>query len=283
MLRNPSWKYLSEQPPVIVIGMHRSGTSLMSRLLETLGVFMGGDHDPNAESKHFRKLNQHSFQAVGSEWNRPKPVIDAMESATFINEQAAFYHQHLLVGWGGLRYWGGKRWVGLATGSSVPRWGWKDPRTSLTLPAWLQVFPEAQVVHVIRNGIDVAISLHRRQLKQRTRFGGTHRDHRDPRGYDFRFCFELWETYQSHLLKYRKTVPQGQYVELGYETLLQEPETVLREMMGQLGVGVNEPCLAQSVATINRGRLDNRAYAAAYQDMIPELVQNSLMRELGYS
>jgi hypothetical protein len=36
------------------------------------------------------------------------------------------------------------------------------------------------------------------------------------------------------------------------------------------------------VATINTGRLDNQAYAAAYRDFIPELQENPLMHALGY-
>ncbi len=283
MLRIPPWSRLDHHPPVIIIGMHRSGTSLVSQLLDMLGVFMGNDLDPNAESKHLRRLNKYSFRAVGADWNTPQPVIDAMQSHAFINEQALYFHQYLFTGWGGLRYWGVKQWAELIAGADMPRWGWKDPRTSLTLPAWLQIFPEAQVIHIIRNGIDVAISLHRRQLKQRTRFWGTHPDHYNPKGYDFRFCFELWEIYQKHLLTYRHTVPERQYTEITYEALLQKPDMILRGMLQHLQVPFEEATLGRTVATINKGRLDNRSYAMPYQDIIPELVTSSLMEELGYS
>src|SRR5690606_33596327 len=45
--------------------------------------------------------------------------------------------------------------LGLAAvvAAAPPVWAWKDPRTSLTLPIWREVFPRAQVVHIIRNGI----------------------------------------------------------------------------------------------------------------------------------
>jgi hypothetical protein len=42
-------------------------------------------------------------------------------------------------------------------------WGWKDPRNTYTLPFWLDLFPDARVVHVYRHGVDVAASLHQRQ------------------------------------------------------------------------------------------------------------------------
>lgn len=282
LMQIPPYSRLESASPVILIGMHRSGTSLLTRLMGMLGVFMGADHDPNAESKHFRRLNKHTFHAVQAEWNTPERVIAAMRKSDFVMEQARYYQTHLLTGVGGILYWGMRRWLALYTGAPLPHWGWKDPRTSLTLPIWLQVFPQARVIHIIRNGIDVAISLHRRQLKQTQRRFGPHPDHRDPRGYDFRFCFSLWEQYQSHLLTYRDGVPASQYTEMHYETLLREPEKSLRYLMMQIDMQLDETRLAQAVASINTDRLDNRKYAAAYKEIIPELLENPLMQELGY-
>src|SRR5262249_54671793 len=41
-------------------------------------------------------------------------------------------------------------------------WGWKDPRTCLTLPFWQQVVSPMQYVICLRNPLDVAKSLQRR-------------------------------------------------------------------------------------------------------------------------
>jgi LPS sulfotransferase NodH len=281
LLQTPSLDRLGDHPPVILVGMHRSGTSLVSRLLAGMGIHMGYDLDPNAESKHLRSLNKHIMRAAGSEWNTPQNVLDALEVPGFVQNQAAYMRAHVLTGLGAIRYWGPRRWLALRQGGAIPAWGTKDPRTSLTLAIWLDVFPQARVVHIIRNGIDVAISLHRRQLAQAKRWR-THPDHRDPRGRDFRFCFGLWEAYQAHLLTFRETVPAAQYTEIRYEALLREPETTLRHILDRIGAPVDEARLAAAIAMINTWRLDNRAYAAAYQDAIPELAENPLMRALGY-
>ena len=281
-LQTPSLERLWDCQPILLVGMHRSGTSLMSSLLAMFDVHMGSDLDPNAESKHFRSLNKHTFQAVHADWNTPDLVTDAVKSPTFVAAQADYYRAHLLIGVGGLLYWGYRRWLTLRRGAGLPFWGWKDPRTSLTLASWLQVFPQAHVVHIIRNGIDVAISLHRRHIAKSKRWR-VHPDHRDPRGFDFRFCFSLWERYQAHLLTCRTTVPVEQYTELYYETLLREPEATLRHVLSCLSVPFEEKQLAGAAATIDVGRLDNRTYAAAYQGIIPELRENPLMRALGYS
>jgi LPS sulfotransferase NodH len=282
MLQTPPLERLAERPPIVIVGMHRSGTSLLSRLLAMVGIHLGGDLGDNDESRHVQGINKHTFRAVGADWNTPEPVIKAMQNPAFAAGQAAYYQAHVFAGVGGVLYWGVGRWLALRCGSKPPAWGWKDPRTSLTLPAWLQLFPRAYVVHIIRNGIDVAISLHRRHIAKNKRWR-VHPDHRDPRGFDFRFCFSLWETYQAHLLTYRDTVPAERYIELRYEALLREPEPTLRLVLSRLNVPFEEPTLAAAVATINTGRLDNRAYAAAYQDFIPELLENPLMRALGYS
>ena len=38
------------QPGVIVLGMHRSGISAVTQLLEALGIFVGEDHDLKEKS-----------------------------------------------------------------------------------------------------------------------------------------------------------------------------------------------------------------------------------------
>ena len=45
-------------------------------------------------------------------------------------------------------------------------WGWKDPRNSFTLKIWRQIYPNAKVIHIHRNPVDVANSLKKRSLAQ---------------------------------------------------------------------------------------------------------------------
>jgi hypothetical protein len=67
-----------------------------------------------------------------------------------------------------------------------------------------------------------------------------------------------------------------------YETLLREPEKVLPTVLNHIGLPPAPDELSAAIATINKGRLNNAAYAAAYQEVIPDLMTAPLMRELGY-
>ena len=60
------------RPPVIVIGMHRSGTSMLTRFIQDLGVFMGKDLSENDESRFFMNLNRWILFQAGASWDVPE-------------------------------------------------------------------------------------------------------------------------------------------------------------------------------------------------------------------
>jgi len=48
---------LQESSPIVVIGMHRSGTRVIVDVLDKLGVFMGADRQGDGESVTFMQIN----------------------------------------------------------------------------------------------------------------------------------------------------------------------------------------------------------------------------------
>ncbi|MCD4686581.1 MAG: sulfotransferase [Anaerolineae bacterium] len=109
-----------------------------------------------------------------------------------------------------------------------------------------------------------------------------HPDRQNPRGLDFEYCFALWEHYQRYLLTFRNNVDPARYTELHYETLLREPESTLRIIVGRIGLMISDARLTQTAGMINAGRLDNRAFATPYQEFIPDMWAHPLMVALGY-
>ena len=149
--------------PVIVLGMHRSGTSLVSRLLEGLGVFMGRHKDVHHEAIFFKMLNRLILEQVGATWDRPEPIADLLEDEsalavvrTAVEEQIRGPRvlSYLGVGWY-VRYWNVHNFPLL--------WGWKDPCNVFTLPVWRSIFPDSRLVVVRRDIEPVVRSLVRRR------------------------------------------------------------------------------------------------------------------------
>lgn len=291
---NPSPKsqesQLRQMQPVILLGMHRSGTSLMARLLRDLGIHMGRWLSRDAEAVFFQRLNRRIFADVGVKWGYVDPLVQAMGSAEFVERQtnvmrrALFPDRHFLGRNVGIAsFFGRDLWEAVCQDNSL-LWGWKDPRTTITFPVWIRIFPRARCVHTIRNGIDVAISTHRRSRKQQRKL----RNRLFPIDYspitlDFGYCFRLWETYVSFVLDRKRLIPSDQYFELRYEDLLAEPQGQLRRLLDFLDYSVKDDVLLAACERIDQSRLDNSAYAVSYRDEIQTLASRPLMQRLGYT
>lgn len=147
---------VADSPLVLVAGMHRSGTSAATRLLNLIGVSLGDEGDlmeaqpdnPRGfwEARAFSTMNDRLLLALGGSWDRPpRPWAgwgDSAALASWRDEAAQLVD--------GLRRDG-------AAAHAV-----KDPRFSLTLPLWLAVVPGARVVVPIRDPLATAQSLQRR-------------------------------------------------------------------------------------------------------------------------
>ena len=280
--------------PLILLGMHRSGTSLTVRLLADLGMHMGSWLSRDAEAVHFQKLNRRIYRETGSNWGQVEGLVQAIGSPAFVQRQAAemrrrLYGDALLPG--GMpaiaSFFGSDRRAEIERGEVAP-WGWKDPRTTLTFPVWLELFPRARWLHIVRNGVDVAISTHRRSLRQQKKFWSRLlRLDYVPATLDFDYSFRLWETYLDFVLEHKHLIPAGRYLEMRYEDLLARPEASLVRLVEFATDGAAEQFLdaeriKAACGRVNRGRLDNSRYAAAYADRIPRLAASPLMQQLGY-
>lgn len=149
----------AKRPPVIILGMHRSGTTMVCQMLEELGLFVGRQKDPNNEALFFLKANDWLIQSAGGRWDYPQPIRVLLKHSVFREIIEDYLRLSVstpriasFLGWRNyLRY---RSLYHL----DIP-WGWKDPRNTFTLPLWLNVFPHARVIHVLRHGVDVASSL----------------------------------------------------------------------------------------------------------------------------
>jgi hypothetical protein len=151
--------------PVIVIGMHRSGTTMITDMLERLGLFMGWAVQENSESTFFTARNEKLLSLCGGSWEKPRPIELLLQDKSRRNEVT----EQLRRDMGSIRflsYLGPRRFLTHRRLQNIDfPWGWKDPRNTFLLPIWLDLFPNARIVHIHRNGIDVARSLAHREIR----------------------------------------------------------------------------------------------------------------------
>jgi hypothetical protein len=179
-------------------------------------------------------------------------------------------------------FFGPRLWKALRHDADIP-WGWKDPRTTITFPIWLRVFPRARILHVLRNGVDVAISTHQRSLKQRSKlWKRLFPIDYCPATTNFEYCFHLWEEYVSFVSNHRHLVPETRFLEIRFEDLLRDPPESLRSIADFIGHPVGETVLHSACEQVNQRRLDNSLRARLYQDKIPDLALSPLMQKLNY-
>lgn len=141
--------------PILILGMHRSGTSYLAALLQSMGVFIGdklvGPQKGNPRG-HFEAVPILQFheallaEAQGSE----APTFDkGIFVARPIRPSYPEHHREAA------------RSIVAALQKNGP-WGWKEPRTCLFLDLWQEVLPEARAVMVYRHPLEVHQSLLRR-------------------------------------------------------------------------------------------------------------------------
>ena len=158
-------------------------------------------------------------------------------------------------------------------------WGWKDPRTTFTLPLWLRVYPNARVLHVYRNGVDVAASLRKRERerKQLMKVPAL-----SVRCMDLDRSVTLWQEYISAAFEYTQALPERQVQHVQYEALLQKPREILQQIAEAFQLPLKKAELERAAAKMNAGR------GYAFRDD-PELCAlywrwqtNPRMQKLGY-
>ncbi len=238
--------------PVIIYGMHRSGTTLVTKVLEALGLFVGFRKDTNQEAQFFLQLNDWMMLQAGAAWDQPEP-IGAMLQDGELKRALREYAWDLMHSGRSISYLGVGKYLRYRNVSalSIP-WGWKDPRNTFVLPIWSDLFPNARYIHVKRHGCDVAHSLKTRsdQLKPKLAFFLNRRypkflpfpPRRRPvarqisaRLNTYAGAFSLWSEYMLQAQQ-MESQHHGNSLSIRYEDFLERPLEFLPELASFAGL-----------------------------------------------
>jgi len=194
--------------PIFIVGCPRSGTSLLRDLLCS---------HPNLTFPGESRFIPEFYRAYGNPasdeeaWRLARRILSFRQVATnwrITAEPAEF---------AGCRSFGAvtRRLFEIwAASQGKPRWGDKTPYYVGEIPLLLHLFPDAQVVHIIRDGRDVAVSWLRTPFSPGNLYaaaGG-------------------WSENVRKGCRDGVLLPAGTYCEVRYENLLAEPEATMRNL-----------------------------------------------------
>jgi hypothetical protein len=259
------------------MGMHRSGTSLVARLLAAAGVHMGADRNVHDESELFRDMNRTLLGAGHADWDWPLAILPVLEDGdlcTALAERVAERCQSRDA-----RGYLGRRFGRASLLDQTGPWGWKDPRNTLTLPIWLRVFPQAKVVNVYRDGVDVAASLVARERRRRLHLDTAVRSSRclDPER-----AFALWSEYLEVSLQVTEELPPTRVRDVRYESLIAKPEKQVADLLHFAGVGLGGDEVRKLVSEVDRERGERFRAEPEWIAFRRRKSQHPLMQRLDY-
>lgn len=279
--------------PVILLGMHRSGTSLVARMLGEIGLFLGWRKDINHEAWFFLRLNDWLLHQCGGAWDQPAPIRYLLANPLG-RRVVGDYLRFILDAPRTVTFLGPRQYLHYRSIAALDRpWGWKDPRNTFTLPLWLDLFPDARVVHVYRHGVDVAASLKRRQSESMDQSQRRFRRRRwiyafAPRWGGFAEswrCAELdsalrlWSEY-IHEARAHVAELGDRAMEVRYEDLLESPH---REL-SMLAAFCSLPASKSAVQRVASQVRPSRALAHQHDPMLRDLAERwrEQLRPFGY-
>jgi hypothetical protein len=137
-----------KQSIFIVTGMHRSGTSFTTSLLQSAGLDIGQrliEPGPGNIKGFFESVDFVEFHEMVLRSQGLHDIGWTLQEKIDVEEQYIQKAKEII-----------------SKSSRSPMWGWKDPRTSLFLDFWVDLLPNANFILIYRSPWEVIDSLYRR-------------------------------------------------------------------------------------------------------------------------
>lgn len=234
---------------ILVLGMHRSGTSMVTQLCQYMGAYLGEENelivaaetnpDGHFENKEISRIDNDILHYCGREWYSLEGFESYYSSAQIKKAEGQL---KLIV-------------QKLLEKSNIV--AIKDPRISILLPVWKKILSgldvEVQYIWVYRNPLEVAESLRKRD------------------GYSRKHGLLLWSYYNLNILKYLKG---RDYLLLHYKDIVEDFQK-LEDLSRLFGKKIDDDL------KLDLERLIKRKYRHShysYQDIRD--IQNGLLSNL---
>ena len=205
----------SKQQILIITGMHRSGTSLVTAWLQSAGLDIGENlleaNYSNAkgffENTDFLAFHRRILSSIGLE-----PTGWTLQDKIAVPDEYIDQAKQLIKD----------------NTSETKAWGWKEPRTSLFLDFWSKLLPDAKFLFIYRAPWEVVDSLYRRGDKLFSK---------SPE-----LAVEIWANYNQHILDFYSQNPEKCLL-FNLNGVIQNPPTLTQKIQEKLSISLDFPDL----------------------------------------
>ncbi|MFQ5352993.1 MAG: sulfotransferase, partial [Candidatus Binatia bacterium] len=209
--------------PVFIVGCPRSGTTLLRNLLRA---------HPNLaipDESHFIPAFYRKFGDPATSEEAIRIARDILR-LQFIVEWDLDLNAQAFAGCRSFREIVDRLFSAWAAAKGKPRWGDKTPHYARHMPLLAELFPQCRIIHILRDGRDVALSW------LRIGFGPN----------NLYSAARAWERSVRAARNDSTLLPEGSYCEIRFEDLVANPESALREICTFIGESFDPAVLKPS-------------------------------------
>lgn len=243
--------------PVVIGGVGGSGTRVVAEIVSAMGWHLGDDLNEAGDALGFTLLFKHprwleerrAARAVRSlhllaraqRGLRSRALRDAAIVFAAAARVMPSGHNHLGEGrglWPLVRAWRLLRPVEGPTGGH-PRWGWKEPNSHVFLEQIAAAFPDLRYIHLLRHGVDMALSANQQQLM---RWGPRYGVALPSRPQDLpRASLRYWVEANRRAFEVGARLGPRRFLDLRFEDLCHRPQEAVPRIAAFLGLGLSDP------------------------------------------
>jgi O-antigen biosynthesis protein len=238
---------------IVVLGMHRSGTSAITRGLQVLGVLLGDRLLPPANGENDKgywedfdiySLNNEMLNAINKDWHCIASIrqreLETLKQNGYLDRAIELIRQKTY---------------------NVSIFGFKDPRIPMLLPFWKEAFIQCQYdvsyVLAVRNPLSIAKSLAKRN------------------GFDIEMSYLLW---LNHVINSLSGTIGCNRIIVDYDKLMQDAEKELNRIAAALHLTMD----TAELEIYKTEFLDNtlRHFVYELNDLLQDEAASAMVREV---
>ena len=204
----------SDATPVLILGMPRSGTTLVEQIV-SMHPEVGAGGELNFWNERGAAWHRSESHGNAGDGKKPPLVAEAYLAEDFLAKARADYL-------GELR----------AIAPKATRVTDKMPFNFLWAGLIHMAFPRAIIIHCRRSAVDTALSIHQTHFHPSLAF---------PTGGDELVAY--FRSYQRLTDHWRRVLPADRFMEVDYEELTSAPEPVIRRIIAACGLAWDDACL----------------------------------------